>query len=478
MVVLDLLMMAAACGFVFLVKPSTFSTLDGVRFPLDPLPLTVLMSLVWMLSLTVCGTYQRHVMAEGYDLYTKIVNSMVVDFAIVCTVSFLVGLDFPRTLMVVTPLAAGFLTIVERWLMRRMLHGYRRRGKMVYPTVIVGSPAGIEKTIALLGENPALGYAPIAVCPIKMTSSGVAIPDPQGLANGQLSDARSHKILRVLKFNSHLPQTARRLLAQVVLVADVLSRQSETLNAFSLAVEASGMELSVGVGVADTGGHVLRLHNTAASLPVLTSRLPQYTFIMRGVKRTMDIVLSSVAIIIAAIPMLIVAIMIKREDGGPVFYMQERIGLYGKKFKIFKFRSMRVDADKMDEELADEMGADHGILFKPKDDPRITKIGKFIRKTSIDEVPQFFNVFLGTMSLVGPRPQQQYEVDEYSTVYSTRLLVKPGLTGPWQVSGRSDLSQEQAERLDVDYVENWSLTTDIAILLKTVVAVLRGSGSY
>jgi exopolysaccharide biosynthesis polyprenyl glycosylphosphotransferase len=478
MFVLDFLMMAAAVCVIFLLRPMTYHTLDGVSFPYRPWTVVLLMGFVWFLSLAVCSTYQRHVMAEGYDLYAKIVNTMIVDFAIVCTFAFLTRLEFPRTIMVVAPLLAGFFTAIERWLMRRLLHSYRRKGKMVYPTVIVGSPEGIEQTMQLLNENPALGYAPMAVCPIRMTKSGMTIPDWKGLSSDQFTDEASHKILRVLKFNSHLPQTARRMRAQVVLVADVLPRQSDTLNAFSLAVEASGMELSVSVGVADIGGHILRLHNTAASLPVLTSRLPQYTLVMRAVKRTMDIVLSGVAIIVAAIPMAVVAVLIKREDGGPVFYMQERIGLYGKKFKIFKFRSMRVDADKMDAKLANEMGTEHGILFKPKDDPRITHIGKFIRKTSIDEVPQFFNVFLGTMSLVGPRPQQQYEVDEYSTVYSTRLLVKPGLTGPWQVSGRSDLSQEQAERLDVDYVENWSLTTDIAILLKTVVAVAKGSGSY
>lgn len=173
-----------------------------------------------------------------------------------------------------------------------------------------------------------------------------------------------------------------------------------------------------------------------------------------------------------------VAFRVHHEDGGPAIYEQQRIGLYGRPFTLYKFRSMRVNADKEDKKLAQEMGAEHGILFKAKDDPRITKFGRFIRKTSLDEFPQFFNVFKGDMSLVGPRPQQQYEVDEYNALYSTRLLVKPGITGPWQVSGRSDLSQEESERLDVSYVENWSITGDIAILFKTVSAVLKGTGSY
>ncbi|MEK0279400.1 sugar transferase [Bifidobacterium mongoliense] len=128
--------------------------------------------------------------------------------------------------------------------------------------------------------------------------------------------------------------------------------------------------------------------------------------------------------------------------------------------------------------LAEQTGADHGILFKPKNDPRVTPFGHFIRKTSLDEFPQFFNVFIGNMSLVGPRPQQRYEVEQYGTLYSSRLLVKPGITGLWQISGRSDLSQEEAEHLDVSYIQNWSITGDLAILLKTVSVVIRGTGSY
>jgi lipopolysaccharide/colanic/teichoic acid biosynthesis glycosyltransferase len=124
------------------------------------------------------------------------------------------------------------------------------------------------------------------------------------------------------------------------------------------------------------------------------------------------------------------------------------------------------------------MGAEHGVLFKAKNDPRITEFGKFIRKTSLDEFPQFFNVLKGDMSMVGPRPQQQYEVDQYESLYSTRLLVKPGITGPWQISGRSNLSQREAEQLDVSYIQDWSLTGDLAILFKTVGAVVKGTGSY
>ena len=236
-----------------------------------------------------------------------------------------------------------------------------------------------------------------------------------------------------------------------------------------------GIELALTASVADLSGANLQLHNDP-SMPILTARLAQYSLPTRIFKRVCDIVLSLVAIILSSPIMLWAAYKVKREDGGPVFYSQTRIGIYGKPFTMYKFRSMRLNADKMDAEVAAAAGVELGTTFKVKDDPRVTKIGKFIRKTSIDEVPQFFNVLKGDMSMVGPRPQRQYEVDQYSPLYSTRLLVKPGITGPWQISGRNDLSQEQSEYADVSYIQNWSITGDIAILLKTVGAVFNGTG--
>lgn len=275
--------------------------------------------------------------------------------------------------------------------------------------------------------------------------------------------------------NSHLPQTAKRMKARTILIADVLTRDSETMRTLSLAVESMGIELALTASVADLSGANLQLHNDP-SMPILTARLAQYSLPTRIFKRVCDIVLSLVAIILSSPIMLWAAYKVKREDGGPVFYSQTRIGIYGKPFTMYKFRSMRLNADKMDAEVAAAAGVELGTTFKVKDDPRVTKIGKFIRKTSIDEVPQFFNVLRGDMSMVGPRPQRQYEVDQYSPLYSTRLLVKPGITGPWQISGRNDLSQEQSEYADVSYIQNWSITGDIAILLKTVGAVFNGTG--
>ena len=237
-----------------------------------------------------------------------------------------------------------------------------------------------------------------------------------------------------------------------------------------------GIELAQTASLADLSAAQLHFRSNPL-MSVLTAQLTQYSTITRIFKRLSDIFFSLIAIIISSPIMLVVALLIKHEDGGPVFFRQQRIGIYGKPFTMYKFRSMNVNAEAIKKQLAEEYGMEDRFVFKLKNDPRVTRIGHFIRKTSIDEIPQFFNVLKGDMSLVGPRPPLPEEVARYGTLYSARLLVKPGITGPWQVSGRSNLTQEQSEFVDVSYIQNWSLTGDIAILLKTVVAVVRGTGS-
>jgi exopolysaccharide biosynthesis polyprenyl glycosylphosphotransferase len=197
----------------------------------------------------------------------------------------------------------------------------------------------------------------------------------------------------------------------------------------------------------------------------------------RLTKRLFDIVASSVLIVIAAIPLLIVAIAIKMTSPGKLIYKQERVGRLGEPFGMLKFRSMVADADDQLESLLDAQGTSDTPLFKVINDPRITPVGRFIRKYSIDEFPQLFNVLLGQMSLVGPRPQRAAEVALYDDAAHRRLIMKPGMSGLWQVSGRSNLSWEDAIRLDLYYVENWSMTADILILFRTIRAVVKPSGA-
>jgi len=195
-------------------------------------------------------------------------------------------------------------------------------------------------------------------------------------------------------------------------------------------------------------------------------------------KRLLDIVASAILLVLLSPLFLAVAIAIRLEDPGPILFKQKRVGRWGTLFTMWKFRSMFTDAEERKRELMAQNEMEGGVLFKMKDDPRITKVGRIIRKTSIDELPQLWNVFKGEMSLVGPRPPVTQEVDQYSLSDRRRLEVIPGITCIWQVSGRSDIPFDQQVELDVQYIESQSFWNDIKILLKTVPALLFGTGAY
>lgn len=201
-------------------------------------------------------------------------------------------------------------------------------------------------------------------------------------------------------------------------------------------------------------------------------------FFAHGLKRILDIVGSSTVIMLASPFFALAALLIKMGDRGPIFFKQTRVGYRGKLFEMWKFRSMVVNADKIKDQLKGENEIAGGVLFKMKEDPRITFIGKYIRKYSVDELPQLWNVLVGDMSLVGPRPSLPREVAEYSAEERQRLLVKPGITCVWQVSGRSEISFSGQVQLDLAYIRSSSLATDMKLLLKTIPAVLLGKGAY
>ena len=472
LVAVDVLVMLLSLVICFAFNPGAYDTVTRAM-PIWAFLLAY--CVIGLLCLAFAGAYHRHVMAEGYELYTKLINAAIFTIVLASCVAFMLNLQLPRTALIIAPLVGLVCELVARWMMRCLLHHHRRRGECKYTTVIVGSSEGINRTLRLMRRNSALGYMPVAVCPIapdpRMDDAYVVtnfVPDP---------DIEGADKLRVLSFGSRFARTIERMGVQEVYIADVLSRDSKLLHAMSLAIESLGIELAISVSLADVGGHRLHLRNSAEQ-QVLIASLPQYRTTTYVIKRIIDIVLSAVALIVSSPIMLGVAIAIKLDDGGPVLFKQTRVGIHGKPFTMYKFRSMVTNAEEIKAKLAAESGQTNRFIFKLKDDPRITKVGKFIRKTSLDEFPQFFNVFKGDMSLVGPRPALPDEVARYGSLYSTRLLVKPGITGPWQVSGRSDLSQEQSEFLDVSYIENWSITGDLAILAKTVMVVFRGTGSY
>lgn len=470
------------------------------NFTIDSTVYLIIVACFWVWSLYVAGIYHRHVMGDGYQLNVLLAKGMVVCWVVQCAFNYFFNLGLTLTSLCLVVIAGWLLTMVERIASRAFITRSRRKGAYAYGTVIIGSPHGIGRTLQFLGQRRQLNYRPVAVCPIHLN------PD-----TGLIEQSADHETLReemqknkgcqlpVLEYSDHnLAEQIIDMNAQTVMVADELRRYSDNYDIFSVRMESFGLEIAMLASAADTSNHEIQFDPSKAPrcrlacfLPwheiqvrsiqgttIITQRLAQYTPARRLTKRLFDLVISSLAIICSLIITIPVAIAIKVTDGGPVFYKQTRMGLRGKPFQMYKFRSMVVNADALKKELAKETGQTDRFIFKMKNDPRITKVGHFIRRFSIDELPQFLNVWMGDMSVVGPRPPLPEEYARYNRLYATRMLVKPGITGPWQVSGRSDLSAEESEALDVAYVQNWSIMGDIVLLFRTVGAVLSHKGAY
>ncbi len=270
-------------------------------------------------------------------------------------------------------------------------------------------------------------------------------------------------------------ETIEALQIDALVVADTSVFAPGHLRRLSWVLEDLGVELIVAPAVTDIVGPRISTR-PVAGLPLLLVERPRFSVGGRVFKRVFDPLIAFVLLVLLSPVLLIAAVAVRCTSKGPVFYRQIRIGLEGRPFTIVKFRTMVREADELQNAL-DANDAD-GLLFKLRRDPRVTKVGRVLRRWSIDELPQLVHVISGKMSLVGPRPPLEREVEQYDPDLHRRLLVKPGLTGLWQVSGRSDLPWEEAVRLDLYYVDNWSPTMDLAILLKTARAVVRGNGAY
>ena len=446
--------------------------------PLVQLTYLLVCMAAWVICLQSVGVYHWHVMGDGYQLNTILFKGAVMCWFLICALCFMFQITVPLSVLTVMMVCAWWATMVARAVVRAYVTRSREKGEYAYATVIVGSPKGIGESLRFLAQRAQLNYRPVAVCPITLDQySGFVVGDYDRTALEREVSRNWGSQLPVIEYGARFSDEIAALPVQTVMVCDVLRRDSDNFNTFSVQVESLGLELAVVTSALDVGGHELQVRSVQG-VTILTIRLPQYTPFMKLCKRMFDVVVSLVALVVTAILTIPTAIAIKLEDGGPVFYTQQRVGLRGKPFRMIKFRSMVPNADQMKRKLAEENGQADRFIFKMKNDPRITKVGRFIRRFSIDELPQFLNVLKGDMSVVGPRPPLPEEVKRYNQVYATRMYVKPGITGPWQVSGRSDLSAEESERLDVSYVQNWSVLGDVVLILRTVGAVLAQKGAY
>ncbi|MEA5053984.1 MAG: sugar transferase [Propionicimonas sp.] len=418
---------------------------------------TVAIGIVWVLGMAAFGVYAiRHVRA-GATEYKRVITASATVAGAVGIICYLLDVDYPRGIFILWFALGTLGMVVSRFTRRQVMHRLHLRGHLQTPVLVAGADHHVDAIAGVLRRENWLGYRVAgAITREHLTETATGLP-VLGNLDKLVDVIAEHRIDTVIfaegSFNS--PDEFRRL---------------------AWKLEDHDTQIIVVPTLTDVGSHRLDVR-PLAGLPLVDVDRPQAIEAGRWIKRAFDIVGAGVLLVLASPILLATAIAIKLEDGGPVLFKQPRVGLKGEEFFCLKFRSMCTDAEaKLAELQAQNEGA--GVLFKMTNDPRITKVGKFIRRFSIDELPQLWNAFRGDMSLVGPRPALPREVAQYDSDTMRRLDVRPGLTGLWQVSGRSNLSWEDTVRLDLYYVDNWSMTQDLMILAKTAKAVVGSDGAY
>ena len=430
----------------------------GFSYYLVVLPL----ALVWVAVLGLSRCYETRFLGGGTEEFKRITNACVRLGATIVFVSFAAQFEVSRLFVaVVLPLGTAAL-LLGRVAARGMLYRGRRKGLYSHRVLIVGSHPHVRELTNRLRSEPQAGFVVVGACVPGARETRL----PPGLGDDVL----------VVGALADIPQAMVATNADTVAVAASPGINGAVLRSLSYELEGTGVDLLVAPALTNVTGTRISIR-PIAGIPLLHVDEPELTGGRRVVKSVFDRVVAITAIL-ALVPLLIaIALAIRLTSHGPALFRQERIGRDGTTFKLWKFRSMRLDAEERKAELLQDYEQD-GPLFKLRADPRITPLGRALRKYSIDELPQLFNVVRGQMSLVGPRPPLASEVAQYERYTKRRLLVKPGITGLWQVSGRSDLSWDETVRLDLRYVEDWSLGLDILVLFRTVATVLRGSGAY
>ncbi|HZU94414.1 MAG TPA: sugar transferase [Microbacterium sp.] len=441
-----------------IVLPGAFSSVNWPTGPRVPyLAALAVIGAVWLVALDVTDSRDRHIVGQGADEYRRIVNASVAVFAVTIATAFFLGMELSRALVAVVFPVGLVLLLLSRWLWRQWLRERQKIGQYLHKAVVIGEPSKVAVVAREIRRAKSSGYEIVGVI-----TEDTKAEDISGFeVLGDVANVVS--VLDEVRFD-----------ALIIVGSDDLDPM--TMRRLGYAVSDRDIQLIMAPVLTDIAGP--RMHATpVAGLPLVHVDFPRMEGSKRFLKRTFDIVGSSLLLLLLSPVFLITAIAIRVDGPGSIFYHQERIGRGGKTFGMRKFRSMVADADDQLATLLDLQGDGGTPLFKINDDPRITRIGRVLRKHSIDELPQLINVFRGEMSLVGPRPQRASEVALYDDVEHRRLLVKPGMSGLWQVSGRSTLSWEETVRLDLYYVENWSLMQDLIILFRTVRAVVAPGAS-
>ena len=421
--------------------------------------------IAWLAALSANNSRSNRIIGSGAEEYRRVWLGTIWVFGGVAIVSMLFKLEIARGyLMIALPTGLALL-MGSRWIARHLITRERQKyGHCVTRVLVVGSPSTAIHLATALAREPGYGYQVAGICVHEASASKTV-------------DVPGTGAVPVFGPAVCVTEAVLATKSQAVAVAPSERLQGSGMRELSWELEKLNIDLLVAPGVIDVAGP--RLHmRPVAGLPLIHVEKPQYHGAKRFQKRAYDVTFSSLVLTLGSPLLLAIALAVKLSSKGPVFYRQERIGIDGKPFEMIKFRTMVDGADQMLDEVINLNDFLGGVLFKVRNDPRVTPVGRLIRKYSLDELPQFLNVLRGDMSVVGPRPPLASETEAYDANVRRRLLVRPGITGLWQVSGRSDLSWDDSVRLDLYYVENWSMMADLLISVKTAKAVFRHSGAY
>ena len=414
----------------------------------------------WMAMLIGVGAYAQDIFGATTEEYKRVVKASLLSAGLVGIGCYLTGFELSRGFFMLVFLAGVPLLVLGRLLLRRFIQRSRDRGHLQEAVILVGDPRHIDEVASVLRRETWLGYTVIgALC----AQGSDVVETPSGIpVIGRPEESR-----RVIE------ETA----ADIVVFTDGAFGSAKDLRRAMWDLETVSVQAIVVPSLTDVSGERLKVR-PVAGLPLVHLESPRARDAARWAKRVFDVVGAAGLLVLTAPLTIAAALVVKAYDGGPVLFHQIRIGRDGRPFACLKFRSMLVGAEELRDSLELRGDLPNSVLFKVIADPRVTRPGRVLRRLSIDELPQLWNVLRGQMSLVGPRPPLPKEVALYEEDMNRRLRVRPGMTGLWQVSGRSGLSWEDTVRLDLYYVDNWSMVQDLVILFRTVAAVLSSRGAY
>lgn len=432
------------------------------QFAISYTAISLVLISAWMIALDVVGSRGYRVVGTGTQEYRLVADAAVRLFGVVALTAFLFKVDFARGYILIAFPLGLILVSASRWMWRQWLTVQRLNRKYSSRVILVGSLESVTHLERELARQPEAGYLVVAAC----------IPNSHHNGFLEETDIPTSSNLDALQL------VMKRTVADTVIVTSSNELAPQRIRELSWSLEPGRQHLVMAPSLTDISGP--RIHTRPVfGLPLIHVETPRYEGRKLIAKRSFDVV-SSLALITLLTPLLLViAASVQLTSPGPIIFRQERVGINGTSFSMLKFRSMVIDAEARLGSLQTlDRAEGNQVLFKMRDDPRVTSAGRFLRRYSLDELPQLFNVLAGTMSLVGPRPPLEREVGLYEKHVHRRFLVKPGITGLWQVSGRSNLSWEDTVRLDLYYVENWSMTGDVQILWRTARAVIAREGAF